>query len=88
METSGVMDALSYALIKLYDEIDKPNDPVAFVRTHFKRPNDELDISDLPKRIEDMNATELIKKQQQELKQAQQEITKLQQMLNAMSSNS
>lgn len=88
LESNGVMDALSYALIKLYDEIDKPKDPVAFVRQHFKRPTDELEHSNSPKRIEDMDASELIKQQEQELNMARREIAKLQQMLNAMSSNS
>lgn len=82
------MDALSYALIKLYDEVDKPNDPVAFVRQHFKRPTDENVYTDIPKRIEDMDASEMIKKQEFELNLARQEIAKLQQMLNSMSSKS
>lgn len=82
------MDALSYALIKLYDEIDKPNDPVAFVRQHFKRPTDTNQFTDPPKQIDELNATELIKKQEQELSMARQEIAKLRQMLNSMSSNS
>lgn len=86
LEASGVMDALSYALIKLYDEFEKPSDPVAFVRQHFKRPSDETDES--PKRIDDLDSFELIKKQEQELTMARQEIAKLRQMLNAMSSTS
>lgn len=84
METSGVMDALSYALIKLYDECEKPADPVAFVRQHFQRPSDEVMET---KHIDDLNASELIKKQEQELHMARQEIAKLRQMLNSMSSN-
>lgn len=88
LESNGVMDALSYALIQLYDEIEKPKDPVAFVRQHFKRPTDELVYSDSPKRIVDMDLPELIKQQEQELNMARKEIAKLQQMLNAMSSNS
>lgn len=85
LEKSGVMDALSYALIKLYDECEKPVDPVAFVRQHFQRPSDE---TVAPKHIDDLNASELIKKQEQELRMARQEIAKLRQMLNSMSSNS
>lgn len=88
LESSGVMDALSYALIKLYDEVDKPSDPVAFVRQYFKRPADEQEYKDIPKRIEDMDASELIKKQEYELNLARQEIAKLRQMLNEMTSNS
>lgn len=80
------MDALSYALIKLYDEFEKPSDPVAFVRQHFQRPSDE--IAESPKCIDDLDAFELIKKQEQELNMARQEIVKLRQMLNSMSSNS
>lgn len=83
-----MMDALSYALIKLYDEVDKPSDPVAFVRQHFKRPTDENEYIDIPKRIEDMDGSEMIKKQEFELNLARQEIVKLQQMLNSMSSKS
>lgn len=81
------MDALSYALIKLYDEVDKPNDPVAFVRQHFRRSTDENE-TDISKKIEDMNANELNKKQEHELELARQEIAKLQRTLNSMSSKS
>lgn len=88
METSGVMDALSYALIKLYDEFDKPSDPVAFVRQHFKRPTDVNEYTIASKKIEDLNASELVQKQANELNLARQEIAKLQLMLNSMSSNS
>lgn len=89
METCGVMDALSYALIKLYDEVDKPSDPVAFVRQHFKRPSDEHESTDISnKRIEDLDANELLQKQEHELNLARKEIAKLQQTLNSMSSYS
>lgn len=82
------MDALSYALIKLYDEFDKPSDPVAFVRQHFKRPTDENEYTIASKKIEDLDASELVQKQAQELNSARQEIAKLQLMLNSMSPNS
>lgn len=82
------MDALSYALIKLYDEVEKPSDAVAFVRQHFKRPTDEHEYTDSQKRIEDMDASEMIKKQEHELNLARLEIAKLQQMLDTMSSKS
>lgn len=80
-----MMDALSYALIKLYDEIEKPSDPVAFVRLHFKRSADEA--TDSPRRIEDLDSSDLIQKQEHELNMARHEIVKLRQMLNLMSSN-
>lgn len=35
LEQSGVIEALSRALIKLYDERNKPDDPVEFVRQHM-----------------------------------------------------
>lgn len=35
LQQSGVIEALSRALIRLYDEPIKPNDPVAFVRQHM-----------------------------------------------------
>lgn len=82
------MDALSYALIKLYDEVEKPADPVAFVRQHFKRPNDENDYTGISKPIGDLDASELVQKQQHELNLARKEIAKLQQMLNSMLSES
>lgn len=83
-----MLDALSYALIKLYDEIEKPADPVAFVRQHFKRPNDENDYTAISKPIGELDASELMRKQQHELNLARMEITKLQQMLNSMSADS
>lgn len=85
MEASGVMDALSCALIKLYDEIEKPSDPVAFVRQNFKRPSDET--ADTTQHIDDLDASGFIKKQEHELNMARQEIAKLRQMLDSMSSN-
>lgn len=88
MENSGVMDALSYALIKLYDEFDKPSDPVAFVRQHFKRSTDETEYTIASKNIEDLNADELVQKQEHELNLARQEIAKLRQVLNSMASDS
>lgn len=35
LQQSGVIEALSRALIRLYDEPIKPDDPVAFVRQHM-----------------------------------------------------
>lgn len=82
------MDALSYALIKLYDEVTKPNDPIAFIRQHFRAGDQEatLNISDYEK-IEDLNASELIKKLERELKMAQHEISVLRSTLEEMSAN-
>lgn len=82
------MDALSYALIKLYDEVDKPSDAVAFERKHFRRSTEENLQVDSPKRNDDSEGSGLFKKQEHELNMARQEIAKLQQMLNAMSSQS
>lgn len=82
------MEALSYALIKLYDEFDKPSDPVAFVRQHFQRPNDEIECAVEQKKTEDLNASELLRKQTEELNLARQEIAKLRKMLDSMSANS
>lgn len=86
LESTGVMEALSYALIKLYDESVKPKDPITFVREHFKRPNDQNVDSVI--NIEASEAAELFKKQQNELELARQEISKLRQTLNAMADHS
>lgn len=88
LETSGVLDALNCALIKLYDEIAKPNDPVAYVRQHFKRPNDENFDSEKHGVGDDFNANEIIEKQKHELDLARQEIAKLRHTLNLMEQNS
>lgn len=86
LETCGVMDALSFALIKLYDEVDKPIDAIAFVRQHFKRPTDENQYADMPKRVEDLDS--FVKKREHELNLARQELAKLREILNSMSSHS
>lgn len=66
--------------------MEKPSDPVAFVRQHFKRASDEA--TDSPRRrINNSDASDLIQKQEHELNMARHEIVKLRQMLNAMSSN-
>lgn len=88
LERSGVLDALNYALIKLYDEIAKPNDPVAYVRQHFKRPTDENEYFGSEKHGGDFNANEIIEKQKHELDLARQEIAKLRHTLNLMEQNS
>lgn len=77
------MDALSYALIKLYDENPKPTDPVAFVRHHFQRPQDDNpDVLDGT-----LNGNSLIDKQRHELALARQEIAKLRETLNLMAND-
>lgn len=86
LESTGVMEALSYALIKLYDESVKPKNPVAFVREHFKRPNDQTVDSVI--NIEASEVAELFRKQQYDLELAQQEISKLRHTLNAMADHS
>lgn len=86
LESNGVMEVLSYALIKLYDESVKPKDPVAFVRDNFKRPNDQNIDSII--NIEASEALQLFKKQQNELELARQEISKLRHTLNAMADHS
>lgn len=82
------MDALSYALIKLYDEIPKPKDPVAFVRRYFKRPNDDNNDLENEKCDNEFVGKRLIDKQQHELDLARQEIAKLRQTLNLMANDS
>lgn len=82
------MDALSYALIKLYDEIPKPKDPVAFVRQHFKRPNDDNHDLEKEKCDKEFDGKRLIDKQQHELDLARQEIAKLRETLNLMANDS
>lgn len=82
------MDALSYALIKLYDETVKPSNPVAFVRQNFKTADDEDGeiVSDKTS-ISDLDALELIKKLKEELEKARQEILTLRNTLEAMTRN-
>lgn len=88
LETTGVMDALSYALIKLYDEIPKPTDPVAFVRQHFKLPTDTHKDTECAQLDGDFDGKRLIDKQQHELDLARQEIAKLRETLNVMANDS
>lgn len=87
LEKSGVMDALSFALIKLYDEGDKPENPIAFVRKNFRR-IDDADLDEfVERRMDDMNGPELIKNLQIELVKAKQEISMLRTMLDTMNRN-
>lgn len=87
LEKSGVMDALSFALIKLYDEEEKPENPIAFVRKNFKKLNDE-EIEDLVEhRVDDLEAPELIHKLQDQLEQARNEISSLRNTLQTMNMN-
>lgn len=77
-----MMDALSYALIKLYDENPKPSDPVAFVRHHFQRPTDDNRDDEAT-----LMGDSLIDKQRHELAMARQEIAKLRETLNLMAND-
>lgn len=92
LEKSGVMDALSAALIKLYDEPTKPIDPVAFVRRHFRNSDEiidetssetgDIEANDAPKSVEIDDS--LVKKLQSELDLARKEILSLRSTLETM----
>lgn len=88
------METLSRALIKLYDEQPKPDDPVAFVRRHFVNV-DETRNAEGPEIITTDSgddqlpnsqkcADALIKSLREELTKARQEIVVLQKALDAM----
>lgn len=87
------MDALSRALIKLYDEPTKPDDPVAFVRQNFLGPDDDVG-SVANKKTLEIKAIEengngkcpdaLIKSLREELSMARREIVVLQKALDGM----
>lgn len=86
------MDALSHALIKLYDETVKPKNPVAFVRQNFKMnagkgADDSIDAIEEDKTIGDSDALELVRKLQEELDKAKQEILSLRTTLQTMNQN-
>lgn len=91
LEASGIMDALSYALIKLYDETVKPENPVEFVRRNFKTNTNAAEpievIDDGNKSVGDSDALELVQKLQNELAKAKQEILSLRSMLQTMNQN-
>ena len=46
LEKTGVVDQLTKVLVSLYEETDKPNDPLAFIRKNMSAP-DELDTDNL-----------------------------------------
>lgn len=83
------MDALSHALIKLYDETVKPTNPVAFVRQNFKMSaaDDAVETAENDKSIGDSHALELVQKLQDELAKAKQEILSLRTTLESMNQN-
>lgn len=86
------MDALSHALIKLYDETVKPQNPVAFVRQNFKMGAENSEDGDVEavkndNTIGDSNALELVRKLQDELAKAKQEILSLRTTLETMNQN-
>lgn len=86
LEVSGVMDALSRALIKLYDEPSKPENPISFVRKNFTSVNEVIDKEDK----DDINnsADGLIQSLKAELDAARQEIGVLQKALDEMQKSS
>lgn len=87
LEKSGVMDALSYALIKLYDEEVKPENPIAFVRRNFRRIDDaDLDAF-AEKRFDGCEAPELVHKLQEQLEKAKCEIRALRNTMESMNRN-
>lgn len=85
------MDALSHALIKLYDESVKPTNPVAFVRQNFKtnaeKAGDDTIESVEIKSVGDAEALELVRQLQDELTKAKQEILSLRTTLETMNQN-
>lgn len=94
LEISGVMDALSRALIKLYDEPTKPDNPVAFVRQNFlcdAEPTVTVNIASAkPKKPSEAGIVGdgLIQSLHDELDAARQEIRVLQQALDNMQASS
>lgn len=87
LEKSGVMDALSYALIKLYDEEIKPENPIAFVRKNFKKLDDDEIDDFVENRVGDLEAPEFIHKLQDQLEKARSEISSLRNTLQTMNMN-
>lgn len=82
------MDALSHALIKLYDEAVKPTNPVAFVRQNFRtNAADDTTESIETKSVGDADSLELVRKLQDELTKAKQEILALRSTLETMNQN-
>lgn len=89
LENSGVMDALSRALIKLYDEQTKPHDPVAFVRQNFLRSVESAEDQRIEKihhndEIGERTSDVLIQSLKDELINARHEIVILQKALDDM----
>lgn len=80
------MDALSAALIKLYDEPTKPNNPVAFVRQHFRNKDDVIEEQPESGHTERVSGTRetLVEKLQTELDLARKEILSLRSSLETM----
>lgn len=86
------MDALSAALIKLYDEPTKPIDPVAFVRRHFRTTDENIeeilsenDDAEDNRALVDVKVDDsLVKKLQSELDLARKEILSLRSTLETM----
>uniref|UniRef100_A0AAY4DUB8 c-Myc-binding protein n=1 Tax=Denticeps clupeoides TaxID=299321 RepID=A0AAY4DUB8_9TELE len=57
LERAGVLDSLTNVLVALYEETDKPEDPLEFIKTHFGVAHAEaetlrLEISELQQKCE------------------------------------
>lgn len=88
------MDALSRALIKLYDEPVKPTDPVLFVRKNFvsaednvKAESEVIESGENEEKIQpdkEKSSDALIQSLREELLKARKEIAALQKALDAM----
>lgn len=88
------MDALSRALIKLYDEPVKPTDPVLFVRKNFvsaednvKAESEVIESGENEEKIQpekEKSSDALIQSLREELLKARKEIAALQEALDAM----
>ena len=46
LERTGVVDQLTKVLVSLYEETDKPNDPLAFIKKNMSAP-EEIDSDNL-----------------------------------------
>lgn len=57
METNGAIDKLTYALLKLFQEPERPEDSVKFIRKQLcLECPDEARIEELTKKMDEMDA--------------------------------
>jgi hypothetical protein len=76
LETSGVIDQLTKVLVGLYEEPDKPNDAVEFIKKYLGS-NQDIDVNQLQiEHAKFKHENELLKRQIREL---QEEIESLKQ---------